>query len=85
MSHPTSTNSNAVACDLKSRFSLNRQVRLIAGSLVLLGLTLAHFVHPAFVGVTAFVGLGLVVAGVTDFCGLCVLLARLPWNRHRST
>ena len=61
--------------------SLERQVRIAAGSLVLIGLLLAYFVHPWFIGLSAFVGAGLVFAGITDFCGMGLLLARLPWNR----
>lgn len=85
MKHPASTKSAAVACDLSASAAINRQGRLVAGTLVLLGLLLARYVHPAYAGITAFVGVGLVVAGLTNFCGLCVLLARLPWNRNRST
>jgi rhodanese-related sulfurtransferase len=60
--------------------SLERQVRIVAGSLVLLGAVLGWLVHPGFYGLSAFVGAGLVFAGVTDFCGMGLLLARLPWN-----
>jgi rhodanese-related sulfurtransferase len=60
--------------------SLERQVRIAAGSLVLLGLGLAWF-HPIFLALSAFVGAGLVFAGVTDTCGMGMLLARMPWNR----
>jgi rhodanese-related sulfurtransferase len=60
--------------------SLERQVRIAAGSLVLLGLVLALTVHPYAAGLSAFVGAGLVFAGVTDTCGLAMLLARMPWN-----
>ncbi|MDP6446731.1 MAG: rhodanese-like domain-containing protein [Pirellulaceae bacterium] len=60
--------------------SLERQVRIAAGSLVLLGAILAWFVHPAFVGLSAFVGAGLVFAGVTDTCGMAMMLAKMPWN-----
>jgi rhodanese-related sulfurtransferase len=61
--------------------SLERQVRLGAGSLVLLGVLLGWLVHPAFFGLSAFVGVGLVFAGVTDRCGMGLLLAKMPWNR----
>jgi rhodanese-related sulfurtransferase len=60
--------------------SLERQVRIAAGSLVLIGLILAWLVHPYFIGLSAFVGAGLVFAGVTDWCGMGLLLAKLPWN-----
>ena len=61
--------------------SLERQVRIAAGALVLLGLVLAWLVHPGFQALSAFVGVGLVFAGMTDWCGMGMLLARLPWNQ----
>ncbi len=60
--------------------SLERQVRIAAGLLVLLGILLGWFVHRDFFGLSAFVGAGLVFAGITDFCGMGLLLAKLPWN-----
>jgi len=65
----------------KKAMSLERQVRIAAGSLVVLGTALGAFVHPAFLGLSAFVGTGLVFAGVTDTCGMGMMLARMPWNR----
>ena len=63
--------------------SLERQVRMAAGSLVLLGVILSYLVHPAFIWLSAFVGAGLINAGVTDWCGMGLLLARLPWNTKK--
>jgi len=65
--------------------SLERQVRIAAGSLVLTGVLLGIFVHPYFLGLAGFVGAGLVFAGVTDFCGMAILLGRMPWNQVAST
>ncbi len=65
----------------KQAVSLERQVRMAAGSLVLLGAALGVFVNPYFLGLSAFVGAGLVFSGVTDTCGMGLLLARMPWNR----
>ena len=62
--------------------SLERQVRIAAGSLVLVGVLLSWLVHPGFVALSAFVGAGLVFAGVTDWCGMGLLLARMPWNQR---
>lgn len=62
--------------------SLERQVRISAGLLVLTGTILAFAVHPAFLVIPAFVGSGLVFAGVTDFCGMGMALAKMPWNRR---
>lgn len=61
--------------------SLERQVRIAAGSLVLGGVILSRYVHPWFVGLSGFVGAGLIFAGITDTCGMAMLLARMPWNR----
>lgn len=64
--------------------SLERQVRIAAGLLVLTGILLGAIVHPAFYCVSAFVGAGLVFAGITDWCGMGLLLARMPWNTVRN-
>jgi rhodanese-related sulfurtransferase len=69
----------------KKAISLERQVRIAAGSLVLLGALLGWLVHPAFVGLAAFVGAGLVFAGITDTCGMGLLLARMPCNQIKET
>lgn len=69
----------------KKTISLERQVRIAAGLLVLVGALLAFFVHPAFVFLSAFIGAGLVFAGVTDTCGMGLMLAKMPWNRARDT
>ena len=61
--------------------SIERQVRIGAGSLVLLGVILGTLVNPLFFSLSAFVGAGLVFAGITDWCGMGLLLARAPWNR----
>lgn len=61
--------------------SLERQVRIAAGALVLLGTALGFFVRPVILLLPAFVGAGLVFAGITDTCGMGLLLARMPWNR----
>lgn len=63
------------------RLSLERQVRIAAGALAALGGFLGAFVHPLWALLPAFVGSGLVFAGVTDTCGMALLLARLPYNR----
>lgn len=60
---------------------LDRQVQLTVGLCVLFGSILAYTVHPAFLLLTGFFGLGLTFAGLTGFCGLTFLLARMPWNQ----
>jgi rhodanese-related sulfurtransferase len=61
--------------------SLERQVRIAAGAIVLTGVLLARFVHPGFIWLSGFVGAGLVFAGIADFCGMGLLLAKMPWNQ----
>lgn len=61
--------------------SLERQVRLIAGLLVLTGTLLSLFVYPAFVIIPIFVSCGLIYAGLTDNCLAGMLLMKLPYNR----
>lgn len=65
----------------KKSISLERQVRIAAGSLVLVATALGFFVHPYFLGLAAFVGAGLLFAGLSDTCGMAVCLARMPWNQ----
>jgi rhodanese-related sulfurtransferase len=67
----------------KTVISLERQVRIAAGALVLVGAALGWHFHPAFHAVSAFVGAGLVFAGVTDWCGMGMLLAKMPWNNPK--
>ncbi len=68
----------------RKAMSLERQVRIAAGSLVVLGAILGGFVHPGFIGLSAFVGAGLVFAGISDTCGMGMILARMPWNQCRE-
>lgn len=63
------------------KMSLERQVRIAAGALAAAGGLLAAFVNPMFGLLSAFVGSGLVFAGLTDTCAMAMLLARLPYNR----
>ena len=60
---------------------LNRQVQLVAGAMALSGAILAVTVAPAWIFLSGFVGLGLMMAGATDFCPMAILMARMPWNQ----
>ena len=68
----------------KKTISLERQVRIAAGALVLLGTVLALAVDPWFTLLPAVIGAGLVFAGITDTCGMGLLLARMPWNQVKE-
>jgi rhodanese-related sulfurtransferase len=65
----------------RGAISLERQDRIAAGSLVLIGVILGFAASHIFFGLSAFVGAGLVFAGVTDTCGMGLMLVRMPWNR----
>ena len=68
----------------KSRWAPERQVRLAAGLLLLSSAVLSLTVYPPMVYLAGFVGLGLTGAGLTDFCPMAILLAKMPWNRARK-
>ena len=63
----------------RSVIPLNRQVFIVAGALILLGVGLSSVNHY-FIFISGFVGLGLLFAGVSGWCGMAYLLARMPWN-----
>jgi rhodanese-related sulfurtransferase len=60
--------------------SMQRQIMVAAGSLVLIG-TLLSFFKTGLIGIAIFVGVGLVFAGITNYCGMAMLLRKMPWNR----
>jgi rhodanese-related sulfurtransferase len=74
-----------VEADPGAPLPIMRQVQIAAGSLVLLGLLLAALLSPWFALLSAFVGAGLIVAGITGFCGMAELLQHLPYNRRALT
>jgi rhodanese-related sulfurtransferase len=69
----------------KKTMSLERQVRIVIGVMVLTGVSMAAFgddaIRPIGLGLAGFMGAGLVFAGITDTCGLAMVLAKLPWNQ----
>lgn len=64
-----------------SRLPIMRQVFIGAGGLVLGGVLLTHFVGYTFILLPLFVSLGLLVSGFTGWCGMALLLSRMPWNK----
>jgi hypothetical protein len=65
---------------VKERWSLERQVRLVAGSIVLAAIVVSVWV-PAARFVAGFVGAGLTFAALSNTCAMGMLLAKLPYNR----
>lgn len=68
---------------MNSAISLERQIRIISGGMVVLGVVLAWLVHWAFISISLFVGFGLIYAGLTDNCLMGILLAKLPYNKNK--
>ncbi|MGW4276339.1 rhodanese-like domain-containing protein [Streptomyces seoulensis] len=73
-----------LAGNTRASWGMERQVRLTAGSVVLLGLALGEFAHPAFRLLSAGIAGGLVFSAVTDTCGMAAVLGKLPHNRPRA-
>jgi len=65
----------------KGVISIERQVRIGAGTMVLAGVLLGYYVHPGWYLLSGFIGCGLIFAGTTDWCGMGLLLAKMPWNQ----
>jgi len=67
--------------DKSQPIEINRQVMIGAGSLVLLFVLLGTFVVPGFYGLAGLIGAGLIFGGATGWCGMAILLQKMPWNR----
>ena len=67
--------------DKKAPIEIMRQVQIIAGSLIILGVVLGYTISPWFILLDLFIGCGLLFAGITGFCGMAKLLAYLPYNK----
>jgi rhodanese-related sulfurtransferase len=72
-----------IACAPR-RWTLERQVRLIAGLVVLVATLFAVLINPKWLYLAMFIGAGLTFAGVTNICGMAIVLAKMPWNSQRK-
>ena len=66
---------------LTSRITIMRQVMIAAGGLVVLGYLLSIMIAPEFIYLSALTGAGLLFAGISGWCGLAFVLAKMPWNK----
>lgn len=66
-------------------WSIERQTRFAAGLIVFLGVLLALTVNWNFIYLAGLLGIGLMFSAVVDFCGMSVLISKLPWNKPRAT
>ncbi len=70
-----------VSINRKAPISIMRQVQIVAGGLVTLGILLALLISPWFMGLSGFVGLGLMYSGISGTCAMARILAFMPWNQ----
>lgn len=63
---------------------LDRQVQLTIGAGVLTGVILGYVAHPGFLLLSALFGAGLINAGLTGWCGLAIVMAKMPWNQNSA-
>ncbi|MBP6019103.1 MAG: rhodanese family protein [Burkholderiaceae bacterium] len=71
-----------VVADRSQPLELQRQVQITAGAIIVLGAVLGATVSPWFHALSGFVGVGLMFAGLSGYCGMARLLIKMPWNRR---
>ena len=67
--------------DKSAPIDVMRQTQIVIGTIVLTGLALGTLVSPWFLILSGFMGAGLIFAGSTGWCGMAMLMAKMPWNR----
>lgn len=76
---------SAEGCETKTSgkffLPLDRQVQLTIGLGVLIGSILGYLVSPNFFLFSGFFGAGLIFAGLSGYCGLAIIMAKMPWNK----
>lgn len=60
---------------------LDRQTQIAVGFIAFSGTILGALIDPGFYILPGFIGAGLMFAGLTGWCGMAKLLAKMPWNR----
>jgi rhodanese-related sulfurtransferase len=60
---------------------ISQQVQIAIGLILLIINLLAYLFGSAWFVLTAIMGVGLFLAGVTGFCGLAIVISKMPWNR----
>jgi rhodanese-related sulfurtransferase len=64
---------------------LMQQVQVTVGLISIIGAVLALAVNAWFAVIPLALGCGLLFAGLTGFCGLALVLAKMPWNRDAGS
>lgn len=63
---------------------LDQQVQLVIGILLITGSVVGYIFSPAWFLFTGCIGIGLSIAGLTGFCGLAYVMAKMPWNQCKQ-
>lgn len=74
---------NITSSQEKGPITLERQVRIAVGLITAVGAALGLIVNPIITLIPLLTGLGLIFAGITDRCGMALLLAKAPWNNEK--
>jgi hypothetical protein len=64
--------------------SVERQIKIVHGSLIVLGLALGWYVNPYWYLLVLVIGAGQIATGLTDICGTRSMLNKMPWNQGRA-
>ena len=64
-----------------SAISLERQVQIAIGALLVLKVAFGFTIHELFFAAIPLIGAGLIIAGLTRWCGMARLIAMMPWNK----
>ncbi|MEU4360386.1 rhodanese-like domain-containing protein [Promicromonospora sp. NPDC023987] len=67
------------------RWAMDRQVRMVAGSLVLVGFLGSTLIHPRLGYLTGAIGAGLTYSALSNSCVMAAVLSRMPWNRTSAS
>lgn len=70
--------------DKKYPLPIMRQVQMVAGILTIAGVVMGYAVDQWFFLLSGFIGAGLFFAGVSGWCGMAVLLSKMPWNKIKN-
>lgn len=68
-------------CTSKKRLPIDQQTQIVTGFLCFSGVMLGTFWDSRFYIFPGFIGCGLIFAGITGWCGMAKLIAKMPWNR----
>lgn len=68
----------------KGAWAMDRQVRMVAGSLVLAGVTASKVFSPKFAYLAGAIGAGLTYSAASNSCAMAAGLSKMPWNRSAA-